>query len=155
MCFSPHSPTHGGTLPAPAACQNTANEIEAPLVEVDSAQREADRLLLADYAPASVLVDEELNILQFRGGTGPYVEHASGPPSLNLHCVVRPELLVEISPAIAEARETGCAVQREGLSIEACQRSADKGGRPVQRRLNARSSTLLRGHRVFFKCGSR
>jgi two-component system CheB/CheR fusion protein len=67
-------------------------------LEADSAQREADQLLLARFAPASLLVDEELNILQFRGETGPYLEHASGPPSLNLHRVARPELLVEIAP---------------------------------------------------------
>ena len=98
--------------------QNAANKTEAALVESDSPQREADRLLLAHYAPASVLVDEEFNILQFRGDTAPYIEHASGAPSLNLHRVVRPELLVEISPAITEARETGLAVRREGLSID-------------------------------------
>ena len=87
------------------------------LVEADSAQREADRLLLARYAPASLLVDEALNILQFRGETSPYLEHASGPPSLNLQRVVRPELLVEISPAIQEARETGSATRREALRV--------------------------------------
>ncbi len=51
---------------------------------------------MARFAPASLLVDEALNILQFRGETGPYLEHASGPPSLNLQRVARPELLVEI-----------------------------------------------------------
>ena len=66
--------------------------------------------------PASLVVDEELNILQFRGETSPYIEHASGPSSLNLHRVVRPELLVEISPAIDEARETGSTGAAEGLA---------------------------------------
>jgi two-component system, chemotaxis family, CheB/CheR fusion protein len=102
----------------PEEYQNTATEIEAPFVEIDSAQREADRLLLAHYAPASLLVDEELTILQFRGETSPYIEHASGSSSLNLQRVVRPELIVEISPAIAEARETGSTVQRTGLTID-------------------------------------
>ena len=87
-------------------------------LEADSAQREADRLLLVRFAPASLLVDEALNILQFRGETGPYLEHASGPPSLNLHRVARPELLVEITPAIQEARESGAEVRREGLCID-------------------------------------
>ena len=52
---------------------------EAPLLlEANSIQREADRLLLARFAPASLLVDEALNILQVRGETGPYLELASG-----------------------------------------------------------------------------
>ncbi|MDP9084416.1 MAG: hypothetical protein M3N50_11725, partial [Pseudomonadota bacterium] len=91
---------------------------EAHSSEIDSAQREADRVLLGLYAPASLLVDEQLNILQFRGETGPYIEHASGAPSLNLHRVVRPELLVELSPAIAEARESGTVTLREGLRVD-------------------------------------
>ncbi|MEJ1963741.1 MAG: chemotaxis protein CheB [Gammaproteobacteria bacterium] len=83
----------------------------------DAAQREADRLLLSRYAPASVVVDEALNIIQFRGETAPYLEHASGPPSLNLQRVARSELLIEITPAIQEARDTGREVRREGLSV--------------------------------------
>ena len=84
----------------------------------ESAERGADRLLLSEYAPASLLVDGALNILQIRGETGPYLELASGVPSLNLSRVARPEILIEISPAIAEARETGLRVRREGLSVD-------------------------------------
>jgi two-component system CheB/CheR fusion protein len=90
---------------------------EADRIDEEAALREADRLLILRYAPASVLVDEALNILQFRGETGPYLEHASGPPSLNLHHVARPELLIEITPALQEARETGHEIHRGGLSV--------------------------------------
>jgi two-component system CheB/CheR fusion protein len=86
-------------------------------VEADSAQKEADRWLLAHFAPASLLIDEGHNILQFRGETSPYLEHASGPPSVNLQRVVRPELLVDLSAAIQEARETGSRTRREGLRV--------------------------------------
>jgi two-component system, chemotaxis family, CheB/CheR fusion protein len=88
------------------------------LLEADSAQHEADRLLLARFAPASLLVDEALNILQVRGETGPYLELASGTPSLNLHRVARPELLVAIVPAVQEARESGVEARREGLYVD-------------------------------------
>ncbi len=100
-----------------AAQRAPPNDQLSVFSEIDSVQREADRLLLAQYAPASLLVDEELNILQFRGETGPYLEHASGPASLNLHRVARSELLVEMSPAIQEARERGSAVRREDLRV--------------------------------------
>jgi two-component system, chemotaxis family, CheB/CheR fusion protein len=105
-----------GTAPDSRPAEATIGDASI-LLEADSPQREADRLLLASYAPASLLVDEALNILQFRGETSPYLEHASGPPSLNLQRVVRPELLVEISPAIQEARETGSAARREALRV--------------------------------------
>ena len=87
-------------------------------VEAESLPREADRWLLARFAPASLLVDEALNIQQFRGRTGPFLEPASGPPSLDLRRVVRPELLVELLPAIRQARETGLPVRRDGLRLD-------------------------------------
>jgi two-component system CheB/CheR fusion protein len=122
---------------------------EAPLpLDGDSIQREADRLLLARFAPASLLVDEALNILQVRGETGPYLELASGAPSLNLHRVARPELLVEIVPAIQEARETGTEARREGLSIDHL-RDISIEVLPLKR-LNAE-----RGYLILFDDGAR
>ena len=82
-----------------------------------NAQKAADRWLLAHFAPASLLIDEGHNILHFRGEISPYLEHASGPPSVNLQRVVRPELLVDLSAAIQEARATGSQTRREGLRV--------------------------------------
>jgi two-component system, chemotaxis family, CheB/CheR fusion protein len=86
-------------------------------LETDSLQREAERLLLARFVPPSILIDDALNVLQFRGATGPYLEPAAGPPSVSLHRVVRPEMLVEIAPAVQRARQSGAAVRLEGLRI--------------------------------------
>ena len=104
--------TGGGTIAARAdGSASEAFEPEdtaAPLrVEADTLPREADRLLLARFAPACVLVNQALTILQFRGQTGPYLEPAGGPPSFDLRRVIRPELLVHILPAIEETSKTG------------------------------------------------
>ena len=120
---SPASPSLGLDLEAPGGVRykrpgDVASGDPAIPLEADSLQREADRMLLARFAPASLLVDEALNILQFRGETGPYLEHASGAPSLNLHRVARPELVVEIAPAVQEVRESGAAVRRDGLRLD-------------------------------------
>jgi two-component system CheB/CheR fusion protein len=87
-------------------------------IESDAVQRQADRLLLARYAPAGILVDESLNILQFRGHTAPYLAPASGPPSLNLMRIARPELLVAVPQVLQEARQTGKAARRTGIAME-------------------------------------
>jgi two-component system, chemotaxis family, CheB/CheR fusion protein len=109
---------------------------DVPLqVEADSLPREADRLLLARFAPACVLVNQALTILQFRGQTGPYLEPAGGPPSFDLRRVLRPELLVQILPAIGETSKTGVASRRDArldereISIEVIP-LAGKGGGP-------------------------
>jgi two-component system CheB/CheR fusion protein len=110
---------HNTQRPASASERfRNADPDEAPaLLDVASAEREADRVLISRFAPASLLIDDSLNILQFRGETGRYLEHASGASSLNLNRVVRPELLVEIAPAIQEARASGSTIRRERLSV--------------------------------------
>jgi two-component system, chemotaxis family, CheB/CheR fusion protein len=110
---------HRYAAPFHSRINEIADSVEPVVLESDLAQREADRLLLARFAPASVLIDESLNILQFRGETAPYIEHASGPSSLHLQRVVRPELLVEIGPAIQKARETGSEVRCATLRLDA------------------------------------
>jgi len=83
--------------------------------EADALPREADRLLLARFAPACVLINQAFTILQFRGQTGPYLEPAGGPPSFDLRRVLRPELLAHVLPAISETGKTGIASRREVL----------------------------------------
>ena len=108
----------GMTLSSNLRADDSVTAADPVVLESDLAQREADRVLLARFAPASVLIDDALNILQFRGETAPYLEHASGPSSLNLQRVVRPELLVEIAPAIQKARETGVEVRCAALPLD-------------------------------------
>jgi two-component system CheB/CheR fusion protein len=81
-------------------------------------QREADRLLLARYAPPSVVVNEQLEILQSRGRTGIYLELPPGKASLNLLKMARPGLLFELQSAIEEARKSSAETRRENVHID-------------------------------------
>jgi two-component system, chemotaxis family, CheB/CheR fusion protein len=65
----------------------------------------ADRLVLDRYAPVGVTIDEDLNIVQFRGQTGAYLEPATGKPSFNLLKMVKPELLVELRAVVHQAKQ--------------------------------------------------
>ncbi len=98
---APRTPWLPGPTPQPAA------------LEADRVQREADRILLARYAPASIVVDEDLNVHQFRGQTGTYLEHHSGAASLKLQQLAPPALLIALKPALREARTARAAVRRE------------------------------------------
>ena len=91
----------------------TAGKQDTALDDTESLLREADRLLLARFAPASLVVNHALTILQYRGQTGPYLEPAGGAPSFDLRRVIRPELLVSITPAIQEASSTGAPSHHE------------------------------------------
>jgi two-component system CheB/CheR fusion protein len=112
----PSQPVFEGTVRADTI--DTATPAKPTFLPSELAQRETERLLLARYAPASVLIDDRLNIVYFHGETSRYLEHASGAASLNLQKICRPGLLVELSAAIDEARKNERAVRREGERIE-------------------------------------
>lgn len=92
--------------------------LEPVFLDNSQVQRKADGLLLSRFAPASILVDDRLNIVQFRGQTSPYLEHASGTASLNLHRVAHPGILLQLMPAIKDAQQTGTTVFKNDLRIE-------------------------------------
>ena len=76
--------------------------------------RETDRILVGQYAPPALLVNENLDILQFRGQTGPFLQPAPGEPSFNLLRMAREDLFPEIRLALDECRQQNAAVRRKG-----------------------------------------
>src|SRR5262252_1360336 len=81
-------------------------------------QRESDRLLLSRYAPPSVVVNDQLEIIQTRGHTGSFLELPTGKISMNVLKMARPGLLYELQNAIEEARNTGVDSVRGSVVIE-------------------------------------
>jgi two-component system CheB/CheR fusion protein len=81
--------------------------------------READRMLLARYSPAGVLINDNMEILQFRGRTSAFLEPAPGAASFNLLKMAREGLLAELRTAILTARKKDIAVRRENIRVQA------------------------------------
>ncbi|WP_293128971.1 ATP-binding protein [Microcoleus sp. bin38.metabat.b11b12b14.051] len=86
-------------------------------------QQETEQLILHRYAPASVVVNEQMQILQVRGDIDPYFKVAAGTPDLNLLIVARKGLLVELRTAIYQAQTQNANTRKEGVSVEAGGRS--------------------------------
>ena len=84
--------------------------------DIESA-READRLILGKYAPAGVVVDDDLNVIQFRGRTSLYLEPPSGAAALNLLAMAREGMGTEVRTAVARARAGNAPVRRESVRV--------------------------------------
>ncbi len=80
-------------------------------------QKEADRVLMARYCPPSIVVGENLEIIQFRGSVAPFLEPATGDASLNLFRMTRPAIEVELRAAINHAKKTGAPVRKENVRL--------------------------------------
>jgi len=79
--------------------------------------KEADRILLTKYSPASVIVNGELEIIQFRGRTGAFLEPAPGKASLNILKMARQGLMTDLRNALDKAKKTGETVRRDAIAI--------------------------------------
>jgi PAS domain S-box-containing protein len=82
-----------------------------------SAQREADRLSVSLFSPPGVLIDAELNVLQFRGATGIFLEPPSGKASFNLLKMAREGLTHPLRAAINLAKKDLKPVCRKAVRI--------------------------------------
>jgi two-component system, chemotaxis family, CheB/CheR fusion protein len=81
-------------------------------------QKEADRIVLSKYTPPGVIINEQMDILQFRGRTSPYLEPSPGKPSLNLLKMVREGLLVDLRAVFQKAKKTGRPCGKQGIPIK-------------------------------------
>ncbi len=72
---------------------------------VDNIQTLADQILLQSFAPASVLINAEGDILYITGKTGKYLEPAAGKANWNIYAMAREGLSNELPGAIRKARQ--------------------------------------------------
>ena len=84
-----------------------------------NAQREADRVTVNQFAPPGVLINAELQILQFRGPTGAYLEPPTGKASFDVLKMAREGLMLPLRAAINQAKKENKTARRENVRVEA------------------------------------
>jgi len=92
--------------------------IEGEASTATTVLREADRVLLARFCPPGVVINENLEIVQFRGRTSPYLEPAPGTATFNLLKMAREGLLAEVHAAVNTARRKEIPVRRGGVRVK-------------------------------------
>ncbi len=100
-----HEPIESGHTPNPSGW----NEIDW--------QRAADRIVLARFGPAGVVVNERLEVVQTRGHTAPYLKVNAGVPGFNLMRLVRDDLAATLRQAVAHTMEHDVPVQLESVPV--------------------------------------
>ncbi len=100
---------------APTASRR--GETRARLAPVAEVVRRAESLMLDRYAPAGVVVNERMEILHFRGRTGPYLEAPPGQPQHDLLMMARPGLMPDLRIAIKTAVKDNTVVRRPDVRV--------------------------------------
>jgi two-component system, chemotaxis family, CheB/CheR fusion protein len=118
------------SIPEPIVSRQSQNESEL--------HKATDQVVLSHYTPTGVVINAQLEILQFRGQTGAYLEPSPGRASLNLLTMAKEGLRLELRTAIHNAKRNGQAVTKEGILIreDVATSSADLPIRTRQVRIN-------------------
>ena len=99
------------------ASANSSNSQSVDKDELD-VQAEADRVVLREHAPVGVVINSEMEVVQFRGQTMPYLAPPPGKPSLNVLKLARNGLVIELRSLIAAATKNGGTARKEGVPFE-------------------------------------
>jgi two-component system CheB/CheR fusion protein len=81
-------------------------------------EKQADRIVLNQYAPVGVVINTASEILQFRGHTNAYLELPPGKATFSLLRMAKEGLRVELRTAIQEASKQKQSVARTGLQVK-------------------------------------
>ncbi|MDP9037534.1 MAG: ATP-binding protein, partial [Myxococcota bacterium] len=95
-------------------CREGEDRNVLPGVDVS---RRVDALILARYSPCGAVVNDKLEVVQFRGHTGPYLEAAPGHPQLNILKMAREGLLGDLRTALSQARKSKTTIRREAVRV--------------------------------------
>ncbi|MBT9457982.1 MAG: PAS domain-containing protein [Burkholderiaceae bacterium] len=80
-------------------------------------QASAEQLLLQEFSPPAVLVNEHGDILYINGRTGKYLEPAAGKANWNIHVMAREGLRGPLDDALRRARAQPEPVEVPGLAL--------------------------------------
>jgi two-component system CheB/CheR fusion protein len=95
--------------------------VQSPITHLPDVQmgKAIDRILLSKYSPATVLVDESLEVLEIRGDAAPFFKLPMGKVSFHLLNLIQDSgLFLEVEKLVHEAAGSGEAVRRAQVPCE-------------------------------------
>ncbi len=95
-----------------------ATPIPALLTPAADVQKQTEQVLLQRYAPPALLIDSNLHILHIQGDLGTYLVLPTGPPTVHLLKMLRPEFVLDLRKAVSKAQRDGTAAATQLIRFE-------------------------------------
>jgi two-component system CheB/CheR fusion protein len=77
-----------------------------------------DAMIVSDFLPPAVVINQQHEIKQFRGNTDMYFSHAAGKASLNIFKLVRKEITFHLRNLISKSFKTNQRIRKGGIEIK-------------------------------------
>ncbi|MEP0916861.1 ATP-binding protein [Leptolyngbya sp. DQ-M1] len=102
---------------------NSQQRVAEAIAKSSDLTREVDQLIANRYAPVTVVVDDQMQILSVRGDTDPYLKLAPSSTELNLLLMAREGLSIALRTAIYRAQAQNALIRQEQVEIESDERT--------------------------------
>src|SRR5690606_29448128 len=76
-----------------------------------------DDIVLNRYTPAGVVINDAMDILQFRGDTSNFLQQTSGKPSHNLLKMAKDGLAFELRNILYKVKRDNSAISKENIPL--------------------------------------
>jgi two-component system CheB/CheR fusion protein len=81
-------------------------------------EKAIDEVLVSQCMPASVVINHQMEIVQFRGNTDLYLTHPKGKATFNILKMARPEIAFELRIAISKVIKAKKRVRKNGIEFK-------------------------------------
>ncbi|MBV8100788.1 MAG: PAS domain-containing protein [Verrucomicrobia bacterium] len=104
-------------IPGPKEQALRDSAVQTALMQPDI-RREVDRTLMDRYCPPTIVVDNAMKIIQFRGNVAPFLDPEPGEASLDLFRMLKSSLEMPLRSTINDAKKTIAPVRKEGILFQ-------------------------------------
>ena len=94
------------------------SDIQRKEIIKEDFRKSADLILLSKYTPASVIVNEQMDIVHINGSIAEFIELSTGKPTFNLLKMAREGLAFELRNAWHKVKETDSIIKKERIQIK-------------------------------------
>jgi two-component system CheB/CheR fusion protein len=77
-----------------------------------------DVVLISEFMPASVVINYQMEIIQFRGTTDLFLTHPKGKATFNILKMARPEIAFELRTTISKVIKTKHRIRKSGIELK-------------------------------------
>src|ERR1700733_8303089 len=78
----------------------------------------ANQVLLQEFSPPAVLVNEQGDVIYINGHTGKYLEPAAGKANWNIHVMARPAIRTQLAAAMRQALQEKRTIELHSLRLD-------------------------------------
>ncbi|RUT69558.1 PAS domain S-box protein [Flavobacterium cupreum] len=108
---------HSG-LGANGKLKSFKSDIQRKEIIKEDFRKSAESVLLAKYTPASVIVNEQMDIVHINGSIAEFIELSTGKPTFNLLKMAKEGLAFELRNAWHKVKENDSTVKKERIQIK-------------------------------------